>query len=164
MQETLKNIEEQSKLVMEVVDSILGKDLESIDQYLTNIKQKFSGCKELTDLELDEIIFEVPLHLYYLYSVLHKCELRKGLADESKSYKKNEAILNATGTVQEKTSKAELACSEGVIVFLAYKNACDIIRGKMDSASELLNSAKKIQSRRVEEMRLSQSSKNGGTF
>lgn len=164
MDSILTEVNDQAKKVGEVVTQILGGCLDTLDTYIGQVKQRFDTGKELTDKELDEIIRQIPIHLYYLNTVLQKCDLRKGLADENKSFKKNEAILTATGTVQEKTAKAEMACSEAHIVFLAYRNACGIISSKMESASELLNSLKKIQNRRIEEMRLTLMAKNGGSF
>ena len=60
-----------------------------------------------------------------------------------------------SGTVADKDSLAELASQEEFIVSAAYTRAYKIMKAKVENAQELLGSCKKVLSRRIAEMNLS---------
>ena len=59
------------------------------------------------------------------------------------------------GTVADKDSLAELASQEQYIVSSAYTRAYKTLKAKVENAQELLSSCKKVLTRRMTEMSLS---------
>ncbi len=72
-----------------------------------------------------------------------------------KQEKYNEVYRNLEkGTINDKTSKAELEAQAETITNIIYDRAYKICREKTDAAYELLGSIKKVITRRTEEMKL----------
>jgi hypothetical protein len=63
-------------------------------------------------------------------------------------------MLNATGTVADKTAKAENQTAEDRLVQIAYNTASALVKSKIDGAMAILDSAKKVQARKLAEMKL----------
>lgn len=146
-----EQIETDSKQVEELVTNILGSCLVELDIYLQEVRQKFTNELELLDTDLDRIILQIPNYLYTLIVISQQLEMKKGLAKEQASYSKNDALLTATGTVQQKEAWAENQTCSARMIHLAYSTACSIVGKKIDGALAILDSAKKVQQRRLKE-------------
>lgn len=157
MEQTLysqvQQIEDNSSTVDELINNILGaqSQLNDLDNYLQEVRQKFVNELELLDADLDRIILQIPNYLYNLIVISQQLEMKKGLAKEQATYSKNEALLTATGTVQQKEAWAENQTSADRMIQLAYTTASNIVAKKIDGALDILDSAKKVQQRRAKE-------------
>lgn len=150
----LNKVESSSIQVDEMVNSILGDSLKEIDDYMNKVKIIFIDNQEILDQDLDRIILQIPVYIYNLVVLAQQIEMKKGLSKEHAKYAQNEALLNATGTVADKTAKAEIATAEDRITMLAYTTAANIVGNKIDRAMAILDSAKKVQQRKLAEMKL----------
>ena len=146
--------ETNSQQVNEMVAEILSNKTSELDNYIEGVRSLFLDVDKITDGDLDKIILQIPVYIYYLVHVIQDIEVHKGISAESSKYKENQALLEATGTVVEKQSKASNAVINDRIVQLAYKTASATLQAKMNGAMEILSSAKKVQQRRLEEMKL----------
>lgn len=161
----LNKVENSSVQVNEMVDSILGDSLKDIDTYMDKVKTIFIDNQEIIDQDLDRIILQIPVYIYNLVVLAQQIEMKKGLSKEHAKYAQNEAMLNATGTVADKTAKAEIATTEDRITMLAYTTASNIVGNKIDRAMAILDSAKRVQQRKLAEMKLTGMSVNAvGSF
>lgn len=161
----LTKVETSAAQVNEMVKDILSDSLVEIDNYITVVRQCFLSEQEILDSDLDRIILQIPVYIYNLIVLAQQIEMRKGLSKEHASYAKNEALLNATGTVAEKTAKAENQTVTDKIVMLAYTTANSIISSKIDGAMAILDSAKKVQQKRMKEKQLTATAGNAvGAF
>ena len=158
--EQLNKVENSSVQVNEMVNSILGDSLTEIDNYINKVKVMFIDNQEIIDQDLDRIILQIPVYVYNLVVLAQQIEMKKGLSKEHAKYAQNEAMLNATGTVADKTAKAEIATTEDRITMLAYTTASNIVGNKIDRAMSILDSAKKVQARKLAEMKLTGMSVN----
>jgi len=163
--EQLNKVENSSVHVTEMVDTILGDSLKEVDTYMEKVKAIFIDNQEIIDQDLDRIILQIPVYVYNLVVLAQQIEMKKGLSKEHAKYAQNEAMLNATGTVADKTAKAEIATAEDRITMLAYTTAANIVGNKIDRAMAVLDSAKKVQARKLAEMKLTGMSVNAvGSF
>lgn len=152
--EELNKVENTSVHIQQMVDEIVGDSLTEIDNYMTTVRKIFIENAEILDGDLDKIILNIPTYVYYLIEVAQRIEMRKGVSKEHASYAKNEAMLNATGTVADKTAKAENQTAEDRLVQIAYNTASALVKSKIDGAMAILDSAKKVQARKLAEMKL----------
>ena len=152
--EQLQKVESNSIQVSDMVKTIISDATVEIDNYIEKVRQCFLSEKDIPDGDLDKIILQIPIYVYYLTNVLQQLDVKKGIASEQAKYYENEALLNATGTVAEKQAKSENATVKDRMTQLAYKSAVSIIQGKINGAMEILSSAKKVQQRRLLEMQL----------
>lgn len=159
-------VESSSVQVNEMVDEILSDSLTEIDNYMDVVRQCFLANQEILDQDLDKIVLQIPVYIYNLIVLAQQIEMKKGLAAEHAKYAKNDALLNATGTVNEKVAKAENQTVEDRITEIAYKTASSIVTRKIDGAIAILESARKVQQRRMKEKQLTATAGNavGGAF
>lgn len=154
MNEIVQGVETGSEQVNEMVRTIVGNSTQQIDEFIDKVKSLFLSSNGLNDGELDRIMLEIPVHIYYLCSVLQDIDVKKGVALENAKFYENEQLLVATGTVAEKQAKATNSTIKNRVVALAFKSATSLIQAKINGAMEILSSAKKVQQRRLEEMKL----------
>lgn len=152
--EQLNKVESNSIQINDMVKTIISDSTVEIDNYIDKVRDCFLSEKELLDGDLDKIILQIPVYIYYLTNILQQLDVKKGIASEQAKYYENEALLNATGTVAEKQAKSENATIKDRMIQLSYKSAVSVVQGKINGAMEILSSAKKVQQRRLLEMQL----------
>ena len=158
-------VESNSVQVSDMVNSIIGTNTKEIDDYIDNVRNSFLNDSEVLDADLDKIILKIPVYIYYLTRVSQEIDIKKGMSAENAKYNENQVLLESTGTVAEKQAKAVNATVSNRVVQLAYKTASSVIQSKMNGAMEILASAKKVQQRRLEEMKLTKMAGNAvGAF
>lgn len=163
--EIQQKIEEGSTQVQQMVSDIIGDLTLELDNYIASVRTLFLSDKDLLDGDLDKILLKIPTYLYTLNEIIQRIEVQKGLSTESAKYYENEALLQATGTVAEKQAKALNNTIQNRIVQMAYKSASSLLQAKMNGAMEILSSAKRVQQRKLEEMKLTKMAGNAvGAF
>lgn len=150
----LEKVEASSAQVEEMVQALLGTRLNALDQYMEQVRICFSNGDELLDDALNKISLQLPTYLYDLVLFAQQLEMKKGVANETSKYAKNEALLNASGTVADKTAKAENSTIQDRINELAYKTAAAIVQKKLDGVMTMLDSVKKVRQAREKERTL----------
>lgn len=152
--EQLQKVETSSAQVEEMVQALLGTRLNALDQYMEQVRICFNNGDELLDDALNKISLQLPTYLYDLVMFAQQLEMKKGVANETSKYAKNEALLNATGTVADKTAIAENSTIQDRINELAYKTASAIVQKKLDGVITMLDSVKKVRQAREKERSL----------
>lgn len=152
--EQLQKVETSSAQVEEMVQALLGTRLNALDQYMEQVRICFNNGDELLDDALNKISLQLPTYLYDLIMFAQQLEMKKGVANETSKYAKNEALLNATGTVADKTAIAENSTIQDRINELAYKTASAIVQKKLDGVITMLDSVKKVRQAREKERSL----------
>ena len=163
--DNLQKVEDSSTQVNEMVNLILGDSLNELDGYMERIRGIFINNQEILDQDLNRIILEIPTYVYNLIVLMQQIEMKKGLSKEHAKYAQNEALLNAQGTVADKTAKAENATVQDRITMAAYNMASSIVTKKVEGALAILDSAKKVQTARSKEKALTAAATNSvGSF
>ena len=160
-----EKIDSQSIQVREMVNSIVGDSTSQIDMFIERTKHLFLDSSQIQDGDLDKVILSIPVQIYYLTQVLQDLDIKKGMATENSKFVQNNCLINSVGTVAEKQAKSENESLKDRVVQLAYKSASSLIQSKINIAMEILASAKKVQQRRLEEMKLTKLASNSvGAF
>jgi len=149
-------IEENSKLMEDVVSTIVKPFSNDLDRYVGYISACLQdGERQLTNEELDDICMNLSTLIYYASfqceSLGIKDDISKALYKEI--YHSKRAELDK-GTVADKNSLAELQAQNEQLTAICYSRAYKMMKAKVESAQELLGSAKKILSRRMSELEL----------
>ena len=152
--EDITAIEESSRQVDEMVQVIIGNNLDTIRAYITDVRNLYMSGQEILDDDLAKIALKIPTLLFDLIVFAQQIEMRKGVASEQAKYSLNEAQLRASGTVNDKKAMAENQTATDRIKELAYKTASAIVQKTIDGASAILDSTKKIQQTRLKEKQL----------
>ena len=155
------DVESNSALMDEVVNSVVEPFSKDLDKYVGFIRDCLKdGERQLTNEELDDVCMNLSTLIYY---ASYRCE-RLGIKDDiSKAlykeiYHDRRSKIDK-GTVADKNSLAELASQSEQLTAICYSRAYKEMKARVESAQELLSSAKKILSRRMTEMELTRISK-----
>lgn len=150
------HVEDSSVQMDEIVNSIIKTYVQDLDEYVTIIDNRL--CEKdnpPTDEELDTFCLNLSTLIYFAGGMCEQLGLRSSIATAiyKETYNTNRDNLTK-GTVQDKNALAELSSQQEQLVDIAYKSAYRIVKAKVENAQEVLASCKKVISRRVEEMRL----------
>ena len=152
--EQLSKIEANTEQINEMVNLLIGDELNELDEYINKVRKIFVESPDINDRDLELIIARIPIFLYRLIALGQKLEMQKGLSKEQSKYAQNEALLTATGTVAEKQATAELKSSQDRLTMLVYTTAASILSSKVEGALAIWEAAKKIQQKRLTEAKL----------
>lgn len=139
--------------IHKMVQAVVDKYCSELDKLLDGIRVVLFDEKdnELTSAELDRIVLKLPLLIYFGGAGQEYVGLQEDVAKFARQLEFSKHFNNAAGTVADKTNYAETKVNEEEAVRVIYSRAYKIIRGKMEMALELLQSAKKVISRRMGE-------------
>lgn len=149
-------VENNSKILDDVVSDIIRPYCRDLDNYVAFVKDCLKdGDKPASNQELEDFCMNLSTYIYYASGVVETLGIRddisKALWKEIYHSTRNETT---GGTVADKDSKAELASQQEQLTNICYNRAYRIMKAKVDSAQELLQSAKKVLSHRMQEMEL----------
>ena len=154
-----ERVEGASASMEEIVNKIVSEKIGDLDRIIRDIKAMLKDdTTELSDLEIDDILLQLPIYLYEFTDDQELVGMQSDLSVLLYKEKYNNAYSLARGTVGDKASAAELTALAQKIDTLIYDHAYKIIKQKINMAIELLNAVKKIQASRQQKIEL------GGRF
>lgn len=157
----LNGTDENSVYVQSIVDNLVTECCASLDNYVDYVVNIMNNTDyPLTGIELDDIIMTIPAILYSVGTCQEKLGIKKDVSETTRKQMYNKIILETSGTATEKKSAAELKLFNEELVTVLYDRAYNIIKSKVAFATELLQSAKKVVSRRMAEAELSKVTPN----
>ena len=152
----LEKIEVQSLEIEKIVQEVVNKYTDDLDEYMTKIKNVLEDSSdELTSQDLNQILIRLVSYSYFLGTKLEIAGIRADVSEAVRVEKYNETYLNASnGTVAYKQSKAEESAKEEKVVALVYSRVYKILKAKCSSCEKLAEAIKKVISVRIAEMGL----------
>lgn len=158
--EKIKNIrlhvENNSKTIDEIVNDIIGPYCKDLDNYVTFIADCLNdGNNPPTDVELDDFCLNLSTYIYFAGGMCEQLGIRDDISKAvyKEMYHSSRASLER-GTVADKDSLAELNSQQEQVVNICYSRAYKTLKAKISAAQELLQSCKKVVSRRMQEQEL----------
>lgn len=150
-------VEDNSKTLDEIVNDIIQPYCRDLDAYVEFVRDCLkNGERPASNRELEDFCMNLSTYIYYASGVVETLGIRD---DISKAIWKEmyHSTRNSTtgGTISDKDSIAELSSQQEQLTNICYNRAYRIMKAKVDSAEELLQSAKKVLSHRITEMELS---------
>lgn len=147
--EYTKNVEKYSTPIERVINNIVHNHVAELEIVIHRIRDMLKDdTDQLTDLEIDDIVLQLPILLFDITDDQELVGMQSDLASQIYREAYNEAYKIARGTVADKTSVAELTAMESRIDSIIYDRAYKIIKQKIDMARETLNAIKKVQASR----------------
>lgn len=150
------HIENNSKVINDIVDDIIKSYCKDLDNYVSFIKDCLNnGENPPTDAELDDFCMNLSTYIYFAGGMVEQLGIRDDIAKAV--YKETYHTTRASqdkGTVADKDSLAELASQQELLTSICYTRAWKTMKAKVENAQELLQSCKKVLTRRMTEMEL----------
>lgn len=156
-------VEDNSKQIDEIVYGIIEPYCKQLDEYVDFISQLLQdGENPPTDQELDDICINLATRIYFAGGLCEQLGIRDDIAKAvyKESYHSNRAVIEK-GTVADKDSLAELRSQHEAIISAAFTRAYKTMKAKVENAQELLQSCKKVLSRRMQEIELTRMGGSG---
>jgi len=150
------HIEDNSKTINGIVDSIIKSYSKDLDDYVLFIKECLAdGQNPPTDAELDDFCLNLSTYIYFAGGMVEQLGIRDDIAKAVYKETYNTARQNQDkGTVADKDSIAELNSQQELLTSICYTRAWRTMKSKVENAQELLQSCKKVLSRRMTEAEL----------
>lgn len=149
-------VETASVHVDDIVKGIITPYCKDLDAYVKFIATCLKdGEKPPTTTELEDFCMNLSTYIYFAGGMCEQLGIRddisKAIWKEMYNTVRDE---NATGTVADKNTQAELQSQHEQLVNVCYSRAYKTMKSKVDSAQELLSSCKKVLSHRMQEEQL----------
>lgn len=157
----MKETDEYSSYLQELVDTVVSDCCQTLDnyvKYISNILADTTGV--ITDEELDDVIMTIPSLVYFVSESQERIGLKGDIAETSKKQLFNEYFTKVEGTVQQKKASAENSVIDNELLSVVYARAYNVVKQRVSVALELLQSAKKVLTRRMLALELSRSTPN----
>ena len=145
----IERVDNKSKPLLDAVNSIVNAHTSDLAQVIHRIRDMLKDdTDQLTDLEIDDIMLQLPILLFDNTDDQELVGLQSDLANQIYKEAYNEAYKIARGTIADKTTVAELTAMANKLDSYIYDRAYKIIKQKIDMARETLNAVKKVQASR----------------
>lgn len=156
-------VEHNGKLIDEIVTNLVNDYCKQLDDYVLFIQNVLQDIKHPpTDLELDDFVMNLPVLLYFTGEGMESLGIKEDTSKAVKMEKYNEIYNQVKGTIADKTAKAELESQSELITNMAYNRAYKKIKLRLELGNELLQSIKKVITRRTSEYEMGKV--DGGRF
>lgn len=150
------HVEDNSRLIDDIVYDIIQPYCKGLDDYVYFIKDCLKdGENPPTDAELDDFCLNLSTLIYFAGGMCEQLGIRDDISRAvwKEVYHDKRSSVNS-GTVADKDSIAELNSQQEQITNICYNRAYKTMKAKVSNAQELLQSCKKVLSRRMQEQEL----------
>jgi len=156
-----KQTEEDATYIESIVGSIVSDCCDKLDKYVKYVSDIIAdNSYEVTDAELDDIIMTLPALLYYVGDAQEHIGIRSDIAETAFKTQFNDFYMEADGAGPIRKAYAENKLADEILISIVYNKAYDVIKQKVTIAIELLQSAKKIMTRRMQSFEMERSAPN----
>lgn len=153
----MKNVDKSSAIIQELSSHLVDKYCKDLDNVMVGLREILNNPNSITDMMLEEYIMELANTLYFTGSAQEDLGIKEDTCKAIRQEVYSKAREDATGTVADKTAKAELIAQHETITLAIYSRAYKKVKLRMDAGYEMLNSLKKVMNKRITEMELSNS-------
>lgn len=148
-------IDKNGKIIDDIVNNLVSKYCGQMDTFIKKVKNLMEDSRNPpSDVELEGWVIELPILLYFSGEGQEALGVKEDIAKAIRMELYNEIRLDAKGTVADKNSLAESETQTEFLVQVVYQRAYKKIKLRMELGNELLQSIKKVISRRIAEYEL----------
>ena len=158
IEKSMQGVDIVAQQLDELVNMVVNSACSELDKYVSYVKALLDDeTRPITDIELDDIVMTLPTLLYFASSKQEISGIREDIAKINENNAYSEALQDATGTATEKQSYAKSLIQTETLTTIVYQRATKQIKARTDTALEVLQSCKKVLTRRMSEFDLSRS-------
>lgn len=149
-------VENNSEILDNVVNGIVKPYCKDLDDYVLFIKDCLAdGQNPPTDSELDDFCMNLSTYIYFAGGMVEQLGIKDDIAKAIyKEVYHTTRANQSKGTVADKDSIAELDSQQEFLTSVCYTRAWKTMKAKVENAQELLQSCKKVLTRRMSEAEL----------
>lgn len=150
------HVEDNAKIVDSIVDDIIQPYCKDLDNYVRFVASCLkNGETPPTTGELEDFCMNLSSLIYFAGGMCESLGVRDDISKAVYKETYNNARDNCErGTVADKNTQAELESQQEQLTNICFSRAYKTMKAKVDAAQELLSSAKKVLSHRMQEENL----------
>ena len=142
--------------IEDIIRNIVKNKTEDVTIIIHNIRKLLKDdSNELTDLEIDDILLQLPIVLYDSMEEQEIVGMQSDMANQIYKQAQSEAYKMARGTISDKNAVADIQTRQQQLEKILFDRSYKIIKQKFEMALETLNAVKKVQSSRQQRYDLS---------
>ncbi len=150
-----ERVESLTAVVRDMVKGIVDDACSDLDKYMYQIDEILCDKENpVSDEELEDFTLNLPALLYLVSSRREELKIREDVAKAVHKDVYNRVREKAQGTVADKDTAADLAAQSEAITVIVLQRAGSTIKTREEAAWEMLNSVKKVLTRRTAELEL----------
>ena len=140
---------ETTTAMEQIVKKIVNEKTSEVTDIVHKIRLMLKDeTTELTDLEIDDILLQLPIVLYDAMEEQEIVGLQLDMANQIYKEAQSEAYKLARGTIKDKDAVVDLQTRAEQLEKILYDRSYKIIKQKFEMAVETLNAVKKVQAAR----------------
>lgn len=140
---------EVTKSLENIVRNIVKEKTADITRVIEQIRSFLKDeTTELTDLEIDDILLQLPILLYGSMEEQEIVGMQLDMASQLQKEAYQQAYKLAHGTIRDKDAEADLSTRAQQLEKIIYDRSYKIIKQRFEMAVETLNAVKKVQASR----------------
>lgn len=152
-----ERVESLTAVVRDMVKTIVDQACSDLDEYMKQIDEILRDANNpVSDYELEDFTLNLPALLYLVSARREELKVKEDVAKSVYKDVYNRVREKAQGTVADKDTAADLAAQSEAITVIVLQRAGSTIKTREEAAWEMLNSVKKVVTRRIAEMQLTQ--------
>ena len=136
---------QMEQIIKKIVD-IRTKEISIIIHKIQSFLK--DDTQELTDLEIDDILLQLPIVLYDAMEGQEIVGMQSDMATQLYKQAQSEAYNLARGTISDKNAVADIKTRQQQLEKILFDRSYKIIKQKFEMAIETLNAVKKVQASR----------------
>lgn len=166
LKKLIQEVKEESSVAVKFSNDLLeeySKELDSAIREIEVIMDSIgeSSIEDIPDTQIEYYCVKIPALMYRAGVKLEEMGMMADISSSQKRREYNEAMLKASGTVQEKKARVEQLIEDKALVEVIYKRTYNSLRGKLDMAEKMYSGLKKALTKRISENDLDRFSKDG---
>lgn len=143
--ENQQNTKDMEAVIRKIVDNKTSEVSDIIHKIRAMLKD---DTTELSDIEIDDILLQLPIVLYDAMDEQEIVGMQLDLANQIYKEAQSEAYRIARGTISDKNAVADLQTRAQQLEKILYDRSYKMIKQKFEMALETLNAVKKVQASR----------------
>jgi len=157
IKEVREYIEKNSETVEKIINEIVSKYSEELDNFIKVVKNVLERVKagemdDYPDHALEMQTIKLPILMYYAGTGLEYLGAESDVAKAHRAEEYNKMLMKVTGTIPDKQAKAEQATITEAIMEQVYLRAYKMLKIKFETADKLFSALKKVLSKRIQEI------------
>lgn len=161
IKESKLKIEQNSEVVENLVKDIISNCCSELDNYVAYVKSIIAEDSSSVPTELlEDMTLALPTLLYQVGDMSELIGVKEDIAKAVKQELYNTIMETGEGKSTDKKIRAELETQSESLALVIYQRAYKSIKLKTDFGLELLQSVKKILSKRISELELSKNTRS----
>lgn len=142
-QKLTRRVDENSEQIYEIAKLLVKPYIESLTKFIISFRERLQDEENPPNLEeLNSMMLQIPTELYFVAEGQAALSIKEDISKAIRTELYNNAHLDVGGTVDSRKAAAELEVMEETIINSAYARANKMLKDKVESAMELLNSVK----------------------